>query len=59
MGTVTIANALSFSPNLQKGVNAAQKTLKLLNRVPKIKDIPNAVDKDWVSFCKIENQHVR
>lgn len=55
MGTVTIANALSFSPNLQKGVNAAQKTLKLLNRVPKIKDIPNAVDKDWVSFCKIEN----
>lgn len=47
MGTVTIANALAFSPNLQKGVTAAHKALKLLNRVPKIKDIPNATDKEW------------
>ncbi|XP_045464597.1 ATP-dependent translocase ABCB1 [Harmonia axyridis] len=47
MGTVTIANALSFSPNLQKGINAATKSLKLLNRVPKIKDVPNAIQKEW------------
>ncbi|XP_044766756.1 ATP-dependent translocase ABCB1 [Coccinella septempunctata] len=47
MGTVTIANALSFSPNLQKGINAAQKALKLLNRVPKIADVPTANEKQW------------
>ncbi|KAL3285372.1 hypothetical protein HHI36_019479 [Cryptolaemus montrouzieri] len=47
MGTVTIANALAFSPDLQKGINAAQSALKLLNRVPKIKNNPNASEKEW------------
>lgn len=48
MGTVSIANALAFSPNLQKGIEAAGKVLELLKRVPAIKDEHGAKDKDWV-----------
>ncbi|KAK9877123.1 hypothetical protein WA026_016869 [Henosepilachna vigintioctopunctata] len=47
LGTSSIANALAFSPNLQKGISAARSTLKLMNRVPKIRNLPTAVDKNW------------
>lgn len=40
MGTVTIANALAFTPNLSKGLQAATKIFNLLNREPLIKDGP-------------------
>lgn len=49
MGTVTIANALAFAPNFQKGLTAAGKVAQLLNRVPRIKDTPDAKDQTWVS----------
>lgn len=48
MGTVTIANALAFAPNFQKGLTAAGKVVKLLKRVPKVTDAPGATDKKWV-----------
>lgn len=49
MGTVSIANALAFAPNFQKGIVAAGKVFKLLNRRPRIED-PHKPDKHgWVS----------
>ncbi|XP_022900124.1 ATP-dependent translocase ABCB1 [Onthophagus taurus] len=42
MGTVSIANALAFAPNFQKGLSAATKVFRLLNRKPKIQDSQNA-----------------
>ncbi|XP_044258218.1 ATP-dependent translocase ABCB1 [Tribolium madens] len=47
MGTVSIANALAFAPNLQKGLVAAARIIRLLNRVPLIKDEADAKDKEW------------
>ncbi|KAF5286694.1 hypothetical protein FQA39_LY16177 [Lamprigera yunnana] len=47
MGTVSIGNALAFTPNFQKGLTAVSKILRLLNRVPKIKDEPEATSDEW------------
>lgn len=38
MGTVSIANALAFAPNFEKGVEAAAKIFTLLKRTPLITD---------------------
>lgn len=51
MGTVSIANALAFTPNLQKGLTAATRIIRLLKRVPLIRDEQNARDKIWVNTC--------
>lgn len=48
MGTTTIANALAFTPNFQKGITAAARILKLINRAPIVSDSPNAQDKHLV-----------
>jgi ATP-binding cassette subfamily B (MDR/TAP) protein 1 len=48
MGTVSIANALAFTPNLQKGLVAASRIIRLLKRVPQIKDELDAKDILWV-----------
>lgn len=50
MGTVSIANALAFAPNFQKGLKAAANIINLLHREPEIQDLPNASDKAPVSF---------
>lgn len=50
MGTVSIANALAFTPNLQKGLVAAAKIIRLLKRVPLIKDEFDAEDREWVNI---------
>jgi ATP-binding cassette subfamily B (MDR/TAP) protein 1 len=47
MGTVSIANALAFTPNLQKGLVAASRIIRLLKRVPQIKDELDAKDILW------------
>ncbi|EFA00893.1 ATP-dependent translocase ABCB1 [Tribolium castaneum] len=47
MGTVSIANALAFTPNLQKGLVAAARIIRLLRRQPLIRDEPGAKDKEW------------
>lgn len=49
MGTITIANALAFTPNLQKGLTAAGKVMRLINRTPRVADAPGASEKLWVS----------
>lgn len=50
MGTVSIANALAFAPNLQKGLESAAKIFKLLNRVPAITDSSTARSGEWVNL---------
>lgn len=45
MGTVSIANSLAFTPNLEKGMIAAKKVMNLINRIPKINNHPNAIAK--------------
>lgn len=49
MGTASIANALAFAPNFQKGLQAAAKVMQLLNKVPKIRDASDARKASWVS----------
>lgn len=48
MGTATIANALAFTPNFQKGLTSAAKVLRLINRTPKVTDAADAKEKLWV-----------
>ncbi|KAK9700678.1 ABC transporter [Popillia japonica] len=38
MGTASIASALAFAPNFQKGIAAAGKVFQLLNRQPLVRD---------------------
>lgn len=40
MGTASIASALAFAPNFQKGLTAAENIFKLLQREPKIVNKP-------------------
>ncbi|KAF5301298.1 hypothetical protein FQR65_LT08917 [Abscondita terminalis] len=47
MGTVSIAQALAFTPNFQKGISAASKIFKLINRVPVVRDIDNPSTEKW------------
>ena len=42
MGTVMVANASAFAPNVQKGLLAAANIIKLFERVPKVQDDKNA-----------------
>lgn len=46
MGTITIANALAFTPNFQKGLMAASKVFQLLKREPKVQDPTNPIVAD-------------
>lgn len=48
MGTTTIANALAFTPNFQKGITAAARILKLINRTPLVSDSLSAQNKQMV-----------
>ncbi|XP_064542584.1 ATP-dependent translocase ABCB1-like [Drosophila montana] len=59
MGTASIANALAFAPNMQKGISAAETILKFLERKPLIADSPGVSLKPWhsngnVLFDKVE-----
>ncbi|KAK4872476.1 hypothetical protein RN001_014505 [Aquatica leii] len=49
MGTVSIAHALAFTPNLQKGLSSASKIFKLLRRVPAIRDKDDSSSRQWAS----------
>lgn len=50
MGTTTIANALAFTPNFQKGITAAARILKLINRAPLVADSIDAKEKQLVTY---------
>ncbi|KRG04715.1 uncharacterized protein Dmoj_GI26060, isoform B [Drosophila mojavensis] len=59
MGTASIAGALAFAPNMQKGITAAQSILKFLDRKPLIADSPGVSLEPWhsngnVLFDKVE-----
>ncbi|XP_014102285.3 ATP-dependent translocase ABCB1 [Bactrocera oleae] len=59
MGTASIANALAFAPNLQKGVTAAKKIFLLLNRVPKIQDKPGVSLVPWTAEGEVDFTEVK
>lgn len=46
MGTVSIANSLAFTPNLEKGLIAAKKVMTLINRIPRVDDAMGAIAKE-------------
>ena len=54
MGTVSIANAMAFAPNFQKGKDAANRIFHLLGRKPQIYDPLTANDANWVSTLHIQ-----
>ncbi|KAM7343054.1 ATP-dependent translocase ABCB1-like [Cochliomyia hominivorax] len=47
MGTVSIASALAFAPNFQKGISAAESIYNLITREPKIIDRPGVSQDLW------------
>ncbi|XP_037948708.1 ATP-dependent translocase ABCB1-like isoform X1 [Teleopsis dalmanni] len=59
MGTASIASALAFAPNFQKGVTAAENIYKLLQREPKIVDNPNVSLAPWYSEGNVFYNRVR
>ncbi|XP_016973684.1 ATP-dependent translocase ABCB1 [Drosophila rhopaloa] len=59
MGTASIANALAFAPNMQKGVSAAKTIFTFLRRQPMIVDKPGVSRDPWhcdgsVRYDKVE-----
>lgn len=59
MGTMSIANAMAFAPNFQKGVTAAENIFKLLNRKPAIVDSPNANRAPWEAHGNVKYNKVK
>ncbi|XP_069683614.1 ATP-dependent translocase ABCB1 [Periplaneta americana] len=58
MGTVSIANAMAFAPNFQKGIIAAGNIFHLLNRKPRIFDPAGVSDGKWVAEGKVNYKDV-
>uniref|UniRef100_W8B7Y6 ABC-type xenobiotic transporter n=1 Tax=Ceratitis capitata TaxID=7213 RepID=W8B7Y6_CERCA len=59
MGTTSIANALAFAPNFQKGITAAKKIFSLLSREPKILDKPGVSLVPWTAEGKVDFTDVK
>lgn len=58
MGTASIASALAFAPNMQKGVTAASSILKFLERKPLISNSPGVSMKPWHSAGNVRFDNV-
>ncbi|GLH02038.1 Multidrug resistance protein homolog 49 [Gryllus bimaculatus] len=58
MGTVSIANALAFAPNFEKGMVAASKIFYLLARQPKVVDKPVYTDPDWETQGNVQYSEI-
>ncbi|XP_030388009.1 ATP-dependent translocase ABCB1 [Scaptodrosophila lebanonensis] len=58
MGTASIANALAFAPNMQKGISAAESIFKFLKRVPQIQDSPGVSREPWHSNGNVQYREV-
>ncbi|XP_061392040.1 ATP-dependent translocase ABCB1 [Musca vetustissima] len=58
MGTASIAGALAFAPNFQKGVSAAEAIYKLITRKPKIVDRPGVSMQPWTSDGNVSYNNV-
>nr|CAD7409119.1 unnamed protein product [Timema cristinae] len=58
MGTTSIANAIAFAPNFEKGLAAAGRIFKLLGRKPKIMDPTSYTMEKWVTRGNVEYSRV-
>ncbi|XP_016968073.1 ATP-dependent translocase ABCB1 [Drosophila biarmipes] len=58
MGTASIANALAFAPNMQKGVSAAKTIFTFLRRQPMIVDRPGVSRAPWHSEGNVRYEKV-
>nr|CAD7571680.1 unnamed protein product [Timema californicum] len=58
MGTSSIANAIAFAPNFEKGLAAAGRIFKLLGRKPKIMDPNSYTMEKWVTSGNVEYSRV-
>nr|CAD7261440.1 unnamed protein product [Timema shepardi] len=58
MGTTSIANAIAFAPNFEKGLAAAGRIFKLLGRKPKIMDPTSYTMEKWVTSGNVEYSRV-
>ncbi|XP_001975658.3 multidrug resistance protein 1A [Drosophila erecta] len=59
MGTASIANALAFAPNMQKGVSAAKTIFTFLRRQPTIVDRPGVSRDPWHSEGNVRFDKVK
>lgn len=59
MGTVSIASALAFAPNFQKGLTAAENIYKLLTRSPEIVDHADVDTAPWYAEGNVAYETVR
>jgi len=50
MGSGSIANSLAFTPNLEKGLQAAKTVMNAINRIPQIGSTADAQRKTEVNF---------
>ncbi|PNF43401.1 Multidrug resistance protein 1 [Cryptotermes secundus] len=58
MGTMSIANAIGFAPNFQKGIAAASHIFHLLDRKPQIYDPPQVSERNWTPEGNVKYQQV-
>nr|CAD7429696.1 unnamed protein product [Timema monikensis] len=58
MGTTSIANAIAFAPNFEKGLAAAGRIFKLLGRKPQIMDPTSYTMEKWVTSGNVEYSRV-
>ncbi|CAG2053737.1 unnamed protein product [Timema podura] len=58
MGTTSIANAIAFAPNFEKGLAAAGRIFKLLGRKPKIMDPTSYTMEKWVTSGNVDYSRV-
>ncbi|XP_075165554.1 multi drug resistance 50 [Haematobia irritans] len=59
MGTASIASALAFAPNFQKGISAAESIYKLITRESKITDRPGVSQAPWTSEGNVSYNDVK
>ncbi|XP_013110696.2 ATP-dependent translocase ABCB1 [Stomoxys calcitrans] len=59
MGSASIASALAFAPNFQKGISAAESIYKLITRESKITDSPGVSTAPWTSEGNVSYNDVQ
>jgi ATP-binding cassette subfamily B (MDR/TAP) protein 1 len=50
MGTLSLATAMAYAPNFQKGMAAASSIFHILDRKPEISDSSEFNERMWVSW---------
>ncbi|XP_017777587.1 PREDICTED: multidrug resistance protein 1B-like isoform X2 [Nicrophorus vespilloides] len=57
-GAWAVGNALAFAPNLQKGVVSSGKLIRMLRRIPAIRDNQNSTSLSWAN-SSINYKHIK